>query len=120
MCGPRKSEKRRGNRQTAESVVCCDYQWLSCGRVLDPLQHAKQGKIIAAELLAAGRNGVVFGVACCVHRDRLVQNSRAAIPGTSFCDPDEHCKYPQPQSRGGEELAMAVQYPRHNLFDATH
>ena len=119
MHGPRESEKRRGNRQDAEFVVCCDYQRLSCGRVLDQLKHAKQGKIIAAELVAARRRAVVCGTAYRVYSARLVRDGRYAIPDTRSRDSHEHRKRPHPQDGGCEELAMAVQSPRHNLSGAT-
>jgi len=99
-------------------VMCCDNQWLSCGRVLDPLQHTKQGKVVAAELLATRRHAVAGGVTCCVCGGRLVRSGRAAIPGTRIRNTHEHRKRPQPKSCGGKESAMAVQYPRHAFFYA--
>jgi hypothetical protein len=118
MCCPRQAESGRGNWQDAKFVVCCDNQWLSCGGILDHLKHAKQGKITAAELLAAGRHAVACGVTCHVYGGRLVRNGRRAIPGTRIRDTHEHRKRPQPQNRGGEELAMPVQHPRHAILDA--
>ena len=62
MCGPRQSEAGRRNRQEAEVVDCCEYEWLSCGRVLDQLKHAEQRNVIAAELLAARTGAAVRGI----------------------------------------------------------
>jgi hypothetical protein len=100
-------------------VVRCDNQWLSCRRILDPLQYAKQRKVIAAELLATGHHAVVCGVSSCVYRDRLVRNGGCAIPGTRIHDTHEPRKRPQPQSCEREKSAMAMQYPRHAFFDVT-
>ena len=98
----------------------CDYQWLSGGRVLDQLKHAEQGYVVATELLAARRYAIVHGVTACVHFDgRGVRNGRYAIPGTRIRESHEQRKRPQPKNGGGEELAMAAQYARHDFFGAT-
>ena len=70
MCSPRLPKFRRGNRQEAEVVMRSDQQCEPCGGLLYQLQHAEQGNVVAAELLAAGSRifvrAVTGGVCRCV------------------------------------------------------
>ena len=90
-------------------MVCCEYQRLPRGLLLDQLKHAEQWNVIAAAIRATRRPVVVYGVTHGVGcHGRLVRNRGPAIPGARVCDADEQRKHPQPQNARGQETAMAT------------
>ena len=88
----------------------CDYERLPRGLILDQLKYAKQGNVIAAELIiAARRHAVVHTVINCAgYHGRLVRHRCYAIPAACIRDTYEQCKHPQPKNAGSEEFAMAM------------
>jgi len=89
--------------------VCCDYQRLRGGRILDQLKHGDQGNVVAAELVTARRRSAVRGVIHCVGcHGRLVRNRRYAVPVACIRESNEQRKHPQPKNPGGQEMAMAM------------
>jgi len=100
--------------------VCCDYERLPRGRLLDQLKHADQGNVIAAELVTGRCHAEVRSVTRFVHcSSRLLRNRRYAIPAACIRDTDEQRKHPQPKNAGGQEFAMAMEQTRHDFFDIT-
>ena len=110
MCCPRQAENGRGTRQDAEAMVCCEYQRLPRRLVLDQLEHAEHGNVIAAELVAARRDVLVCnGIVGMCHHGRMVWGRGYAIPAAGIRDAYEQREYPKPQNAGSEEPPMAMQ-----------
>jgi hypothetical protein len=109
MCCPRNVQTRRGNRQDVEAMMCCEYQRLPRRLILDQLEHTQHWRVIAAELVTAGRVVLVCNVidGMC-HHGRMVRGRGYAIPAARIRDAHEKRKYPKPQNAGSEESAMAM------------
>jgi hypothetical protein len=118
MCCPRQAENRRGTRQDAETMVCCEYQRLPRRLVLNQLDHAEHRNVIAAKLVAGRREVLVCNVIDGVCRHvRMVRGRGYAIPAARIRDANEKRKQPKPQNAGSEEFAMAMKWTRHDFFD---
>lgn len=121
MCGPRPSDEGRGDRQDAGIMVRCKDQRLPGGRVLDQLQHAEHGYIIAATVIAAWCQAVGHVAVDRVGRHgRGMEDWRYAVPAARIRDTDEQRKQPHPKYRRGKEFPLAVKQARHDLFVCRH
>ena len=102
-------------------MVRCKDERLPCGRVLDQLEHAEHGYIIAATIVTAWRHAVGHVAIDCVgHRRRGMENRRYAVPAARIRDTDEQRKQPHPKYRRGKEFPLAVKQARHDLFVCRH
>ena len=90
--------------------MCCQYERLSPGVVLDQLENAEPENPIAAELDTAMRHAVTHSVINCVcHYSRGVRSRGYAIQAAPIRHTDEQRKQPPPQNGEGKDFAMAVQ-----------